>query len=85
MTYTTSHIDDYENRLTEEQKLTVVEHANNFELEPNICAWYNDMEDFYSDWVGELHYTEEEARRLLCENDGEFLCFDNDTIIRFVK
>lgn len=85
MIYTTSNIDDYRNRLTEEQKLTVVEHANNFELEPNICAWYDDMEDFYSDWCGELGYTQEEADSLFCENDGEFLQFNNDTIIRFVK
>lgn len=84
MNYTKNDIDDYQNRLTEEQKEIVVAHCNTMNIKPNICAWYDDLDDFNSCWVDEIGYSEEDAERLLNDQDtGEFIEFDNETIIRF--
>jgi len=84
MTYDTSHIDDYQNRLTPEQENLLVEHSNNYDIEPNICAWYEDMDDFFEAWE-EVGYDESDAENLLAETQGEFLEFDNGTIIRLTR
>lgn len=85
--YKIEDIDDYQNRLTEEQKSIVLEHCNQHKIAPVICAWYDDWEDFCSDWVDNLGYSEEDAKDLLDgqdHNKGEFLIFENETIVRFV-
>jgi hypothetical protein len=50
-------------------------------IKPNICAWYEDMDDFYSDWCGELNYSLEDADSLLNDESGEFLKFENSVLI----
>lgn len=85
MTYTANNIDDYQNRLTDEQTEKVVAHANAFGIDPNICAWYDDMDDFYSDWCDEIGYSKEEADALMCNNPDEFLTFEDGSIARFAK
>ena len=83
--YKVSDIDDYQNRLTENQKKLVVRHCKKYSIEPTICAWYDDMDDFYSDWVDSIGYTKTTARAMRDENRDEFKTFSNGTIIRFVK
>jgi len=85
MTFTKNDIDDYQNRLTKEQSDKVIEHCNEYDIKPNICAWYDNLEDFYSDWCGELNYSKEEADSLLADNPNEFLTFSDGSIVRFVK
>lgn len=85
MQFTINDIDDYQERLTEEQKEILVQHSNKYNIKPVICAWYENNDDFEDDWCGDLGYTEEEAADLLNgknNNAGEFLIFDNETIIR---
>lgn len=86
MKYTINMIDDYQNRLTENQKQRVIKHCNIENITPCICAWYDDKEDFYSDWCEEIGYSQEDADELLnCNRDnrGEFLIFEDNQIIRF--
>ena len=48
-----------------------------------ICAWYEDLEDFFSDWCG-IGYTRTEARKIYYGGQGEFQTFPNGNIIRYV-
>jgi hypothetical protein len=79
--YTKENISDYQDRLSEEQIEIVLTHCNKEDIEPTICAWYEDLQDFYSDWVENINYSEEEADELL--DTTEFITFDNGSIIRF--
>ena len=81
--YNITDIDDYQNRLTEEQKKALIRHCNRYEIKPVICAWYDDMEDFFSDWCG-IGYTRTEARKLYHGGKGEFCTFNNGEIVRLV-
>ena len=81
--YTIEYIKDYQNRLTDEQKKKVVKHCNRYEIKPNICAWYDDWEDFCEDWCNDCGYSRTEARQILNGGVGEFLIFPNKEIIRF--
>ena len=49
--YTIKDIDDYQNRLTEEQAEELIKHCDEFDIYPEICAWYDNMDDFYTDWI----------------------------------
>ncbi len=85
MSYEIKDIDDYQNRLSSEQKTELITHCNENDIFPNICAWYDDMEDFYSDWCGEVGYSLDNADALysLGSDSGEFLTFPDKTIVRF--
>jgi len=86
--YKTNQISDYQSRLKEEQKQVLIDHCNEFEIFPEICAWYDDMEDFYIDWITDnnIYETEEgaDARYEDGINEGEFLKFESGEIIRLV-
>ena len=45
-------IDDYLNRLTQEQEKELLKYCNKYNVKPVICAWYEDKKDFVSDWCG---------------------------------
>jgi hypothetical protein len=77
-----SDIDDYRNRLTDEQKKSLIRHCNRYEINPKLIAWYDNWEDFCSDWCDEIGYTRTEARERLRSGDGEFKVFSNGEIIR---
>jgi len=83
--YVYSSIDDYQNRLTDEQKDIVLEHCKENSIKPIICAWYDDMDDFYSDWCDEVGYSKEYADALYSHgsDSGEFLSFSDKAIVRF--
>lgn len=82
--YTVEDINDYANRLTEEQKKLFIRHCNRYRVKPVICAWYDDMDDFYSDWCDVVGFTKTEARQRLKEGKriGEFKIFSDNQIIR---
>lgn len=47
--------------VSERVKKCIENHAKKYKLNPRICAWYKDMDDFYSDWAelqSAAHYTE---------------------------
>jgi len=84
--YVYTSIDDYQNRLTDEQKEIVIKHCDCYSIKPIICAWYDDTEDFYSDWVEDLGYSKDDADDLLAgnrDNKEEFITFSDGQIIRF--
>ena len=83
--FTLNMIDDYQNRLTEEQKEKLIKHCNKYRIDPVICAWYEDTIDFIDEWT-QYGYTRTEAReKLLAYNhSGEFKKFSNGSIIRLV-
>ena len=59
-------------------------HCKRYNLKPDICAWYFNMEDFFSDWEDHCGYTRTEARRIYHGGHGEFQTFPNGNIIRYV-
>ena len=85
--YKINDIDDYQNRLTDQQKNVGIEHCNEYDIKPVICAWYDDMQDFYTDWIHDNHIfkTEDEADSRYQEGveTGEFLKLKDNQIVRF--
>ena len=51
-----------------------------------ICAWYKDMDDFYSDWCNpnDCAYSKEETDSLLYTNPREFQIIEGFGILRYV-
>ena len=82
MKFTINNIDDYQNRLLDEQKISLVKHCNRYRIKPVICAWYDNWEDFCSDWCDDLGYTRTVARQKLHGGKGEFKIFNNGEIVR---
>ena len=86
--YKIEDIDDYQNRLTENQAQLLIEHCNKYQIKPEICAWYDNMKDFYSDWcnINDLNFTKEDARSRFVESKetGEFKVFASGEIVRLV-
>ena len=69
--------------LTESVIKAAEKHAKRYGLHV-ICAYYKDMEDFFSDWTG-IGYTRTEARQILHGRKGEFLKLPNNLgYVRFV-
>ena len=87
MTYSNEHIDDYKSKLSDTDKTILLEHCNEYNIKPTICAWYDDIEDFYSDWVDEVGYSKKAADELLHNNadSDQFVIFNDGRILRLVK
>lgn len=84
--FTREDIDDYLNKITDSQAEELLNHCNEFEISPDICAWYDDMDDFYTDWVYDNNICVDEADaderyEYGCEI-GEFKKFTNGEIVR---
>lgn len=73
-------------RVTPEIKHAIGTYASRFGIKPCICAWYRDMEDFYSEWCNEpCNYTRKEAWELMHNGIGEFMTLPHrQGIVRFV-
>lgn len=69
--------------LDEEKTKKVIKHCKRYNIEPNVCAYYEDWEDFCSDWCDDIGYTRTDARELLHGGKGEFQIFKNWGILRF--
>ena len=63
-------------------------HVKKFELTGEICAWYKNMDEFYSDWAHEAlgGLSQEKARERYNEGKetGEFQFIKDYGIIRYV-
>ena len=70
--------------ITSEIEQKINKHAKRYEINPTICAWYKDWEDFCSDWCTNIGYTRTQARKMLHNGIGEFMCLPYGYgIIRF--
>ena len=69
--------------LTDKILLAIGKHAMRYALHSDICAYYYNLEDFFSDWTG-IGYTRTEARAMLHGKKGEFFKLpDNLGYVRF--
>jgi hypothetical protein len=82
--YTIRDISDYRVRLTNEQRVQLMKHCNKFQIAPEICAWYEDLDDFFSDWCDYMKMTKTEARKKLSPINKEFCKFKTGEIVRLV-
>lgn len=69
--------------ITPEIEEKIKRHCKRYNIEEDICAWYKDKEDFYSDW-SEIGYSKTEANKILHGGIGEFMVLTNGNILRFV-
>ena len=70
--------------LSDKTVLAIGKHAMRYALHTDICAYYKDMEDFFSDWCS-IGYSRTEARKLMHGGHGEFMKLpDGLGYIRFV-
>ena len=58
--------------LSDKTVLAIGKHAMRYALHTDICAYYKDMEDFFSDWCS-IGYSRTEARKLMHGGHGEFM------------
>lgn len=72
--------------VTDEIQQKIENHAKMHGIKAEICAWYKDLDDFYSDWCSKnVGYTKREARELFYRGIGEFMYLPNNLgIVRFV-
>lgn len=63
------------------QKIT--NHCKRYNINEEICAWYENYSDFQLDW-SHSGYTASEMRKLYHGGAGEFQTFPNGNIIRYV-
>lgn len=79
-----NYLNQYIN-VTKEIEGKIEKHAERYGIEAAICAWYEDWEDFCSDWCSEnIGYTRTQARKLLHGGIGEFMFLPyNLGIVRF--
>ena len=68
--------------ISEIVKDKINKHCKRYGINDEICAWYSDLEDFFSDWC-KIGYTRTEARKIYHGGKGEFMTFSNGNIIRF--
>jgi hypothetical protein len=68
--------------VTDEHIDAIIRHCSKYNIKPKVCAWYKNIDDFYSDWMG-IGYTKETADRLLTNCKEEFQKFKNGNIIRY--
>ena len=72
-------------KVTDQIKDKIEGHAKKYNIDPEICAWYKDWEDFCSDWCDHIGYSRTEARKLLHGGKGEFMYLPDELgIVRFV-
>lgn len=70
--------------VTDDLKEKIEKHARRYNINSEICAWYSDWGDFYSDWCNNLGYTKTEARKILHGGIGEFMKLPKNLgIVRF--
>ena len=69
--------------VTDEHIDAIIRHCSKYNLKPKVCAWYKDIDDFYSDWCDGCGYTRTQAREIYHGGNGEFQTFPNGNIIRY--
>lgn len=71
--------------ITKDIENKIDRHAKRYRINPDICAWYRDWEDFCSDWCDpRIGYTRTQAREILHGGIGEFMFLpEGKGIVRF--
>ncbi len=69
--------------VTPDHVLAIVNHCVQYKLNPCICAWYKDKDDFTYDWK-QIGYTEPAIQELLSTEQKEFQTLNNGCILRYV-
>lgn len=78
-----NYIENYIGRALTNGELTAIEkHCKRYSVS-TVCAWYQDWDDFCSDWCDEIGYTKTQARKLLHGGKGEFKVIHDVGILRF--
>lgn len=75
-------------KLEEKQIKSILRHCNRWGIKPVICAYYDDWQDFCSDWCDNIGLTKTEARELLYgayRDKSEFLKTNTGLIYRFER
>lgn len=69
--------------LTDMLLLAIGKHAMRYAIHGDVCAYYTDLEDFFSDWIS-IGCTRAEARQILHGGKSEFFKLPNNLgYIRF--
>lgn len=69
--------------LSDKVTKAIMKHSKRYGIKAEICAWYSDMEDFFSDWCA-IGYTRTQARKLFHGGVGEFQTLpEGEGIIRY--
>ena len=78
------YVENYIGRkLTSQELNSIQKHCKKYNTS-SICAWYEDWEDFCSDWCSDdIGFTRSEARKLLHGGEGEFQKINTIGILRF--
>lgn len=72
-------------KVTDAVKAKIIKHVRRYNINPEICAWYADWNDFCSDWCDGCGYTRTEARVIRHGGHGEFMDLPHKKgIVRFV-
>lgn len=72
--------------VSERVKKYIENHADKYGLNPKICAWYKDTDNFYDDWVLGVGYSTKDADLVYDKGieSGEFLWLpDGLGLVRF--
>lgn len=69
--------------IDEKIKNKITAHCRRYGIPEKVCAWYSDMDDFFTDWCDDCGYTRTEARNIYHGGIGEFQTFSNGNIIRY--
>jgi hypothetical protein len=85
MSYNIEDINDYRNKITEEQAQKLINHCNRHDISPDICAWYDDIDDLFDDYKEHCDYTKTITREMLRENKDMFCTFKNGELVKLVK
>ena len=62
----------------------IYKHCEKYNIEPEVCAYYSNWNDFCSDWCDDIGMTRTEAKEIYHGGKGEFLTFASGEIIRFI-
>lgn len=68
--------------LSENEIKAINRHMKKYNVS-RICAWYEDWNDFCSDWCDEIGYSKSEARKKLHNGSGEFQTIKCLGILRY--
>lgn len=74
---------DYMDKITPSQSKVLLSYCNDNNIKPEICAWYEDREDFIDEWK-RYGFPDTETAIEFLENDEQFVEFNNGEIVRLV-
>lgn len=80
--YSIEDIDDYQDKLSEQQTYELLHHCNEWNIAPIICAWYDDMDDLQDDYSEHCGYSKDTTNDYVNEYPQMFCEFSNGEIVK---